>query len=196
MKVRVSIRSVMAVVLAAGLGLAALRSASEWWASGVFSATLMSFALAAAYATQRRGARRACWSAFVAFGVGYMALAFGPWCEATIRPRLATTKLLDALLPVAHPGPVEGSAVVWNVSAGSGVRGLAFSPDGKTIGGMIVTSPPRDRFLDIGHCLAAWLLASLGGFATRSFYERRDERRREAVEKAAGALLRVLEAGL
>ncbi len=183
----------MVVVLASGVGLAALRSSTQLWCSGVFSATLLGFALAAAYATQRRGPRRAFWSAFVAFGVGYLVLAFGPWFEDAIRPRLLTTKLLDLTGPLLDP-------------ASRGGKPLQFSPDGSQI--LLLSRPPsvariwgpdasrQVRFETIGHCLASGLLALLGGFTTRGFYERRDERRREAVEKAAGVLLRVIKAGL
>lgn len=189
----------MGVVLASGVGLAALRYATELWASAVFTATLLGLALAAAYASQRRGPRRAFWSAFVAFGAGYLVLAFGPWCDATIRPRLLPTKLLDAAFARLHPD-ADAAVRLWDVGTGRPVNEIRFSRDGSRLawreGGAAFAGPSRDSFQETGHCLAAWLLALLGGFATRSFYERRDERRKEAVEKAAGVLLRVIEAGL
>src|SRR3954451_23898489 len=103
MRLRFSIRGVMGSVLFAGVGVAALRSATDWWASGLFTATLLGLSLAALFAAYRRGPRRAFWSAFVAFGAGYLVLAFGPWCETSIRPRLLTTKILDAFFPMVHP---------------------------------------------------------------------------------------------
>src|SRR5438477_12390713 len=75
-----------------GVAFAALRSATGWWASLVFTATLIGLAFSALYAVHRRGPRQAFWSAFVAFGAGYMVLVFGPGCETSVRPRLLTTR--------------------------------------------------------------------------------------------------------
>src|SRR3954451_19107383 len=103
MKTRLSIASLLSVII---FSLAAF-SATGWWASVVFTATLSVFSLAALNLAYRRGRRRAFWSAFVAFGFGYLALAFGPWCETAIRPRLLTTKLLSSAYPLLHrPGEV------------------------------------------------------------------------------------------
>src|SRR5262245_4152001 len=103
MRPRFTISRLIAAVVFCGVGLAALRFATAWWASVVFTATLLALALAALYATQQRGPRRAFWAAFAAFGAGYLLLAFGPWCETAIRPRLATTKALEALMLLLHP---------------------------------------------------------------------------------------------
>ena len=189
MRISFTIRGLMVLVLFTGVGFAALRYATDWWSSGVFTATLIGLALAALYAINRRGPRRAFWSAFVAFGASYMILAFGPWCETTIRPRLLTTKLID----LAYPRFTQG------------VKPISVIPDGRIlpIGGSDVTvriwgpvATQRDRFESIGHSLAALLLAAIGGTASRYFYTHRDEQRRVAAEKAAGVVMRVLEAGL
>ena len=173
MRLRVSIRAIMAVVLAAGLGLAALRSASEWWASGIFSLTLLGFALAAAYASQRRGPRRAFWAAFVVFGVGYLVLAFAPWFQDAARPRLLTTRLLDFAQPLLDPA----RRLAEPFSPSPDGRGLLpdRSPSVARLWGPDASR--QDRLQTIGHCLSAWLLAALGGVANRYFWERRDGRR-------------------
>lgn len=193
MSPRITIARLLAAIVLIGIGLAALRTASEWWASFVFTMTLLGLALAAVHAVQRRGTRRAYWSAFVAFGAGYLVLSFGPWFEAAIRPRLLTTRVLDLAdrrLTPEQPGVAPPRS---------------FSPDGRIhpIGVADVTvrlrgpdETRRERFQTIGHCLSALVVATLGGLAARYSYDRRDERRREAAEKAAGVLLRVLEAGL
>jgi hypothetical protein len=203
MRFRITIARLIAAIGFIGLGLAALRFATELWASLVFTSTLLVLALAATYAAQRRGPRRAFWSAFVAFGVGYMVLAFGPWCETAIRPRLLTTKVLDALYPLVTPGP-EGTEALWDYATAR--RGTRFSPDGRILH---VWNPDpsvriwwwpdatrQARFQTIGHSLFALLPAVIGGTASRYFHAHRDERRREAAEKVAGVLVRVLEAGL
>jgi hypothetical protein len=176
MKTRLSpsIAGPLAVII---LGLAAFRSPTDWWASVIFTATLSVLSLAALNLAYRRGRRRAYWSAFVAFGFGYLALAFGPWCETAIRPRLLTTKLLSAAYPLLHR-PDNGAIPrrAGRVDPGVGAKQVPFQ--------------------DIGHSLVALLLAGSGGFAARRFYATRDERKREAAQKAAGIMVKVLEAGL
>src|SRR5262249_32383629 len=163
MKARTTILGLMAFVLLVAIGFAALREATGWWASGAFSATLLVLALAAAYAVHRRGPRRAFWSAFAAFGWSYMLFAFCPVCETSIRPRLLTTKLLDALAPIVHPA--TNAELLYAV---------VVSPQGGTEDGMAaVTGNPaavRQHFQDIGHSMIALLLAAIGGIASRSFY--------------------------
>src|SRR5262245_39725769 len=99
MKTRPTILGLMAVVLLAAIGVAALRAATTWWASGIFTTTLTGLAFAALYAVYRRGERWAFWAAFAAFGWGYIVLTFCPGCETTIRPCLLMTKMLDGLAP-------------------------------------------------------------------------------------------------
>jgi hypothetical protein len=192
MRLRFSIRGLMALVSFVGIGFAALRYATDWWASGVFTATLIGLALSAAYAVHRRGPRRAFWSAFATFGAGYMIMAFGPWCETAIRPRLLTTKMID----LAYPRFTEvGSPISFSFSPDVHI----IPPVGRDDPTVRIWGPHasrQDRFASIGHSLAALLIAGIGGTASRYFHANRDERRREAAEKAAGVILRVLEAGL
>ena len=106
-----------------------------------------------------------------------MVLAFGPWCETAIRPRLTTSKLLDTLSPMLHP------------TTDTPVR-VGDAATGKPV-------PPAHEHLQvIGRSLSALPLAAIGGTASRYFHANRDERRREAAEKAAGVLLRVPETGM
>ena len=191
MRPRITIARLIAAIAFIGVGLAALRYATELWASGVFTSTLLVLGMAAAYAAQRRGPRRAFWSAFVAFGTGYMILAFGPWFEVSIRPRLLTTKVLDALYPLVTPGP-EGREALWDYATGR--RVTRFSPDGRIL--PIWNPDPsvriwwwpdatrQARFQTIGHSLFALLMAAIGGTVSGYFYANRDERRREAAKKA------------
>jgi hypothetical protein len=201
MKTRTTILGLMAVVLFAAIGFAALRGATNWWASSIFTMTLTGLAFAALYAEYRRGERRAFWAAFAVFGWGYLVLTFCPGCEIKIRPRLVTTNLLDALLPIVHLGPVP-TVRLWDattgkpVNAGSPVNPVRFSPDSRLIGWGMGTSPARESFQDIGHSLVALLLAGIGGVASRYLHAHRDERRKEAVERAAGVILKVIETGL
>src|SRR5947209_1494051 len=103
MRPRLTVGHSLAVVALCGVGLASLRDPSEWWASLVFTGALSVLAFAGLYSIFRKGHQRAFWSAFTAFGVGYLTLAFGPWFESSIRPRLLTTKLLDVSYPFFSP---------------------------------------------------------------------------------------------
>jgi hypothetical protein len=154
----------------------------------------LALALAALYAVYRKGQRRAFWAALAAFGWGYLLLAFGPWCETSVRPRLLTTNLLDALLPVLHPAP-DMTVRLWDATTGRPVNSVAFSPHGKVLSWRAMTAgtpaAARERFQDVGHSLTALLVGVLGGLAGRRFYAHR-----EAAEKAAGVVVKVLEAGL
>src|SRR5262245_19063158 len=177
MRPRTTTASLLTVIALCGVGFAALRDPTDWWAGTVFSVTLLSLALAALYAVFRKGPRRAFWKAFTAFGVGYLVLAFGPWCETAIRPRLLTTKLLDALFPVVQPAP-EGTVRLWDATTGKPVNSVTFGPDGRMLGwrrSAVTQVMAREHFRDIGHLLAALLVADLGGLASRRFYAHRDE---------------------
>src|SRR3954470_585194 len=140
MRLRFSIRGVMALVLIVAVGIAALRSATGWAASLGFTMTLLGLSLAIPFAANRRGPGRAFWSAFVAFGFGYLLLAFGPWCETSIRPRLLTTKMLDALYPFVTP-EADRSVGIWDATTEK--RILSFSPDGHIL--MPARSDPAAR---------------------------------------------------
>jgi hypothetical protein len=195
MRLRFTIGLPLAVIAACGVGFAALRDPNDWWSSLAFTAALLGLAFAALYAAYRKGPRRAFWAAFTAFGWGHLALAFGPGCETAIRPRLLTTKLLDALLPVLHPA-AGGTVRLWDATTGRPINSVAFSPDGKVLSWRVKTAgtqaAAREHFQDVGHSLASLLLAGLAGLAARRFHARRDERHREA----AGVVMKVLEAGL
>jgi hypothetical protein len=115
------------------------REATDSWASGIFTTTITGLAFAALYAVSRRGPRRAFGAAFAAFGWGYSVLTFCPGGETTIRPRLVTTRLFDALFLIVHPAP-EPTVGLWDASTGKPV------PAGKPID--LVTFAPDGRMLD------------------------------------------------
>src|SRR5262249_55888089 len=95
---RVSIGSLMCVVLVSAVGLAALRFASELLAGGMFLLTSVVLAVAVLGAIYARPRARARWLGFALFGWGYLLLAFGPWF-AEMRPLLPTSKLFEYLAP-------------------------------------------------------------------------------------------------
>src|SRR5205823_170712 len=62
------------------------------------------------------------------------------------------------------------------------------------IGRVVLAAP--ETFLRIGHSLIGLVGAVAGGWVGRRLFDRRSDRRTEAAVKAAGILLKVLEAGL
>ena len=106
---RISILGLMGVVVAAGLGLAALRDANELWAGLVLLADLAAVGTALLGVVYRRGRERAWWLGFALFGGGYLALTTAPVLADYALPNLGTTRLLDDVhtrvtrLPVPEP---------------------------------------------------------------------------------------------
>jgi hypothetical protein len=89
---RISVAGLMAVVVFCGVGLAALRNASDLWAGILLQLTLLTFGISTIAVVCRHGRERARWFSFSLFGVGYMLIAFTTW-GAKIEPVLVTTQL-------------------------------------------------------------------------------------------------------
>jgi hypothetical protein len=87
----ISIAGMLGVVLFGAVALAALRSGSDLWTSGIYTTALGALGFATLGAVLRRGPSRAYWIGFAIFGWGYLALA----SVAETRQRLLTTHLLD-----------------------------------------------------------------------------------------------------
>src|SRR3954451_23074823 len=94
---RLSIRSLMAFIVAAAVGLAALRNANELWAGMLLLVALAAVGFALMGAAILRGKERHWWAGFAFFGGAGLALTVGPWRGDTFRPQLGTTHLLDRL---------------------------------------------------------------------------------------------------
>ena len=91
---RISIRSLMAVVVFAAVGLAALRNANQLWAAMMLTVALAAVGVAAIGAAIVRGEQR-CWCAGFAFlGGGYLTLTFAPGFSTEVGLRLLTTTTL------------------------------------------------------------------------------------------------------
>jgi hypothetical protein len=154
---RFSIRSLMAVVVAAAVGLAALRDANEWWAETMLLVALVvtwNAVLRAGVLRDKAKYRRA---GFALACDAYLIVALGP-----LQPSLGTTRLLNHLHAQMHP-PLR----VEMLSS----RSVTYAPGAKPV---VVTRPvgarlkmptvsiAPDAFLRVGHCLFA-LLAGLAG---------------------------------
>jgi hypothetical protein len=96
MRLRFSIATLLGVVGLAAVGFAALRSATEPWASATFTATVAVLSTAALGALLCRGRSRSAWIGLAVFGWIYLAVTFGPWPRNVVGPPpLLTVTLLD-----------------------------------------------------------------------------------------------------
>lgn len=197
---RVRISTLIGLILACALALAALRQASPQVEQVVFTATVIALILAPLRATFRPGAPRAYWSGFALAGTTYLALSLIP---NTVE-RLATTRLLDhALEWISHS--------IGNITVSDGGRTITFKHDAsailttdgpitfttspstttngtwfKQISGSTImmgnatpiinlTSGPNspidwESFRRTGHDLFAWAFGAIGGMIARAWY--------------------------
>lgn len=119
MRRRVSILGLMGLILLMGLGFAALRSASAFWASFLFTLAYLMVTASTIAAIASPGRERASWAGFAVACGGHLALVFGPLASAggLVVPPLLTTGLISRTLPTAppgHPWLVEDSENVFD----------------------------------------------------------------------------------
>src|SRR4051794_34921237 len=100
---RLSLSGLMVLVVFIGVGIAALRDASEPWAGIVLLLTLGLLGVSILGVVYRREARRAWWVGFALFGWGYAALTLAPWSKPD---KLPTGVLLDYLYVRMSPRKV------------------------------------------------------------------------------------------
>jgi hypothetical protein len=84
---------------------AALRFASELWASAVLTATIGMLLAGVLGMVLRHGPARAFWFGFTLFGSAYRILALAPWCSANVRPQLLASKVLAYVHPKLQTAP-------------------------------------------------------------------------------------------
>lgn len=202
---RFSIRSLMAIVVAAAIAVAALRNADDYWAGGLLLGTSLFIGVATVGAVYHSGPRRAGRLGFAVFAGGYFALAFLGLSDQNLG-KLPTTWLLTfvhqrvvppqtfvyTLTPTASPGGGQSTFVV-----------SGFNPQGNNLVGTAPPQPPiqaatkrwarllpgaanLEAFSIVGHCLFAVVSGLLGMVIARR-YQARQERALEAdQEMAAG----------
>src|SRR5262245_23706503 len=104
---RFTIRSLIALIVASAIGLAALRNASEIWAGLMFLSALTAVGSAILGAALMRGRERAWWLGLAVFGGGYLIISLCP-----VVSELPTTQLLS----YPHTGP-EATPVSINLAS-------------------------------------------------------------------------------
>jgi hypothetical protein len=187
---RVSIRAVMAFVICLAVVFASLHEPTELWANVMFTLAVAGGGLALLGVLLSAGSKGV-WGGALLFGGGYLALAFAPWCEGHIMPRLVSTALADAAYAGMTYTPKRVGQQVWyesyslpsphfvlaNVQAfrpGS-TRFSVWAGQGLTNCSTTQLRPlPLDAFRQLCHSDASLLLAFLGSLLGRFPAARRD----------------------
>jgi hypothetical protein len=181
-RIQFTVGGLMALILCVGVAIAALRDASEFWGSVLFTLDLGLFGVAALGAAFLRGRGRAFCAGASVFGLGYLFLCFGPYCATEIKPLLATTRLLERLQPQVSSASATSFAISGNVmlsnqptrtAAGPSLvlSSIASGPGSSTTG--LWTILPHEPFQRVGHTLFALLFALLGGPIARRMADAR-----------------------
>jgi hypothetical protein len=103
---RFRIGTILILIVALGVGFAALRESNDAWDSGIFSLTLGALLVSILFAIHRSEKKRAFWVGFAFFGAAYLGLTLIPAIES----RFITTKALAFLhsrLPRSMPAYFE-----------------------------------------------------------------------------------------
>src|SRR5262245_4405569 len=98
---RFKIRSLLGVVLFAGIALAALRAADDLWDSGMLGLTLLGLMAAVLLAVHRTGRRRAYWVGFALFGWTYLIASLIPQIAVRLPTNLGLA-FIDSKIPGRH----------------------------------------------------------------------------------------------
>jgi hypothetical protein len=180
---RFKIRSLIVLIVACGVALAALKESSDLWEKATFSLALLVLLLSVLLAIHRAGARRAFWLGFALCGSVYLGLSLIPPIEA----RLLSSQGL-AYVHSKLPGQSSTNVVLTFTTGASGNSGqgsgtITLTPSvsqvvlGNSGTGRIFTvvngnlfsnwggSP--ENFVKIGHTLIALVLACLGGMLSK-----------------------------
>lgn len=174
---RPAVAILLGIAATAAIGLAALRSASQLWASLMYTVALGTLTVSVLASVYRRGRRRAFWVGFSACGWTYVVLCFAPWFETTVGASLVTTAALDFLYARFRPAASSGmnESTFWLTADGVGAitgpdstapsdlwldDGWATGTEGKLWSTVVLSS---GRYRKIGHSMFALLAAFLGG---------------------------------
>jgi hypothetical protein len=177
---RFPLAGLLAVVAMAALGFAAIRVASPGWAGGLFSLSILAMLTSVLGIVYRRGSKRVFWIGFAVFGWTHLVLAFAPWFNNAIGPKLLGASLFGELYPVVHTDSANwgmagyyGGMGGMGGGMGGGFRQIAVEGMTRGMGGGPPPAPPpanlvyfRD-FIQIGQSLETLLWAFLGGWTAR-----------------------------
>jgi hypothetical protein len=188
---RISIRTLMALVLLSAVGLATLKNVSELWAGIVLLLGLAAEGVAILGATLMPGRERAWWLGFAVFAGLYLALAIGPWVNDRFRYQLITSHWLVQLRNVMSESKVPALLVEKQAIEAELAKLRPITPKFHydpvvaslrinllSIESQLTASKNAglrdDDFQRIGHVLFALLAGLVGGTVALWFWARRE----------------------
>jgi hypothetical protein len=166
---RLPIVGLMGIVLACGLGFAAIKSPTFQVVSVTFTVALT--ILLASIVGAIFGRYRAFWIGFAIFGWGYAILALAPGAWTSVRPYLVTSHLINGLANAMNLP--RGGAGLTNFT----MREVPFQED-SGLGDWNGTYT-GNRLQRIGHSLAAVVHGVAGGVLAAWLAKRARDRERE-----------------
>lgn len=182
---RFSLRELLLLLGFVAVGCAALKYAGEAWVTALSAVVLLLFMLSAVSAVVDRGHRQALAIGF-ALCMGVYGIPFSQE-NRELDPhagRLPTTKLLKPLFTALVNGVYIDSStgkIVPNYNpantvyslGGGGFGGGGVAPTGFPMGVYYLETPPREKFMAVGHLLWALLLGYIGARLAGWIYIRR-----------------------
>ena len=175
---RITILSLMGLILALAVSIAALRNADDYWAGGMMMATPLVLCVALIGSLCGKDRFRVRRLGFAILGGGYFALAFLGISEPNLA-RLPTSWLLLYV----HQQVAPPQSFVWVGALATGLRRVPASANPVVSPNpwksMLPGAENYETFRIVGHCLFA-LLAGLLGAAIAQWF--RNRRERTAVE--------------
>lgn len=163
---RLSIGSLLLLILLLGVGLAGLTHPSETWTSVLFSALMLALLAAVVGVLLTQGHWRAFWVGFAVFGWGYWMMSSAPYLAQSFRRVLITDRLLDIAYPrlIDLPVGVLFDSGTHSVDPTKPMPGPAFYDTQRTY----------REFKDIGHHLTNLLVALAAGSIVSGMVARRE----------------------
>jgi hypothetical protein len=194
---RFKIRSLLGVVLFAGIAIAALRASTDAWDSGILGLTLLILLTAVLLAVHRTDQRRAFSSGFALFGWAYLVASLIPQIGFRLPTTMGLT-FIDSKIPGRQTSWVATFLPYPNTNietvGTNSVQGYVFTPQVNNLytsiqnnvwlwdatTGKLVPGPgdTTENFIRIGHSILALVLAFVGSQLSRYLYDRG---RRESV---------------
>jgi hypothetical protein len=108
-RLKISILALILVTVACALAFTAVKTASDFWLSALYTFATVLLLAAVIAARFRRGNEKAFWFGFAVFGCGFFVLGMGPWPVPTdggpndmripLNRHLLTSRLIDFLVP-------------------------------------------------------------------------------------------------
>jgi hypothetical protein len=151
---RFSIGTLMAFVVLAGVGVAALKTANDLWAGMMLLTALAAFGFAILAVINLRGRERAWWQGFGVFSGGYLALTFGPWLPDNFQSKLGTAHIIRAMYDLKFQTPFLPKVKLVELDMTTGTSKTSW---------VTPTKPSYEHFQRVGHSLFTLMAGLVGG---------------------------------